>query len=336
LDRTDTAPASAGDETAMERVLLSAEIPATLAGSRVDQALAALFTDYSRARLQQWIRAGQVTVDGRVPRPRDPVAGHETVRVDALVEAHQPCRPQAIPLDIVYEDPQLMVVNKPAGLVVHPAAGNADGTLQNALLHHAPALAVLPRAGIVHRLDKDTSGLMVVARTLASHKSLVAQLAARTVKREYEAVANGVMTAGGSVDAPIGRHPVDRKRMAVVDSGKPSVTHYRVVERFRAHTWLRVTLETGRTHQIRVHLAHIRHPLVGDPVYSGRLRLPPSSAEVLTRALRGFRRQALHAGRLALEHPATGERLEWQVPLPADMHELLAVLRQDRDLHEQD
>ncbi|MEJ2345041.1 MAG: 23S rRNA pseudouridine(1911/1915/1917) synthase RluD [Gammaproteobacteria bacterium] len=320
----------------MERVRLTAEIPANLAGSRIDQALAVLFADYSRARLQQWIRAGEVTVDGRVPRPRDRVAGHETVQVDAVLDAHQPCRPQPIPLDIVYEDSQLMVVNKPAGLVVHPAAGNVDGTLQNALLHHAPALAVLPRAGIVHRLDKDTSGLMVVARTLAAHKSLVAQLAARTVKREYEAIANGTMTAGGSVDAPIGRHPVDRKRMAVVDGGKPAVTHYRVVERFRAHTWLRVNLETGRTHQIRVHLAHIRHPLVGDPVYGGRLRIPSSSTEALAGALRGFRRQALHAGRLALAHPATGEQREWQAPPPADMLELLAALRRDRDRHDQD
>jgi 23S rRNA pseudouridine1911/1915/1917 synthase len=229
---------------------------------------------------------------------------------------------------VVFEDASILVVDKPAGLVVHPAAGNPDGTLQNALIHHDPSLAVLSRAGIVHRLDKDTSGLMVVARTTAAHRALVAALQARRVRREYRALVTGAVTAGGTVDAPIGRHPVHRTRMAVVASGKPAVTHYRIGERFRAHTYLRVMLETGRTHQIRVHMAHLHHPLVGDTVY-GRLRLPPGASAALTEALRGFRRQALHALRLGLEHPESGRWLEWTTRVPDDMGRLIAVLRED-------
>jgi 23S rRNA pseudouridine1911/1915/1917 synthase len=317
-----------------EPVRLQARVPEELAGARLDQALSRMFPDFSRARLQQWIRAGQVTVDGRVMRPRDRVMGAEEVSVEAELEVQETYQPEAIALDLIYADDTLLVINKPVGMVVHPAAGNWEGTLQNALLHYAPELAQVPRAGIVHRLDKDTSGLLVVARTLTAHKRLVEQLQARTVKREYAAVVNGVFTAGGTVDEPIARHPVDRKRMAVVASGKPAVTHYRVAERFRAHTHVTVRLETGRTHQIRVHMAHLRHPLVGDRVYGGRLRLPPDCTARLREMLQSFRRQALHAARLALEHPKSGELMEWEAPLPADMVDLLEALRDDARQHD--
>lgn len=303
----------------------------TLAGQRLDQALAALFRDFSRSRLQQWIRDGQVRVDGRVMRGRDRVSGGERVELEAVLDAQGEVQAEAIPLEVVYEDEHLLVVDKPADLVVHPAAGNWEGTLQNALLHADPALAVLPRSGIVHRLDKDTSGLLVVARTPVAHKRLVDALQARAVKREYRAVVAGVVVAGGTVEAPIGRHPTARTRMAVAPAGKPAVTHYRVLERFRVHSYLRVNLETGRTHQIRVHLAHLRHPIVGDPVYGGRPQLPPRPAPALVEVLRGFGRQALHAHRLGLAHPVSGEWLEWESPIPADMAQLLEALRADTE-----
>jgi 23S rRNA pseudouridine1911/1915/1917 synthase len=298
---------------------------------RLDRALADLLPAYSRCRLQQWLKTGQLRVDGHVRRPRDPVVGGETVSGELALETETPAVPQAIPLDIRYEDSDVLVLNKPAGLVAHPAAGNRDGTLVNALLHHAPELAALPRAGLVHRLDKDTTGLLVVARSLRAHTALVEQLQARRIEREYLAVVNGVPVAGGAVDAPVGRHPVDRQRMAVTPGGKPAVTHYRVLRRFRAHALLRVRLETGRTHQIRVHLAHLRFPLLGDPVYGGRARLPPQASPRCIVAIRNFRRQALHAERLALTHPVTGERLEWRAEIPADLAELLAVLREDAE-----
>jgi 23S rRNA pseudouridine1911/1915/1917 synthase len=310
---------------------LSARVDDALAGQRLDQALASLFDGFSRSRLQQWIREGRVRVDGKVPRARDKVCGGERVELEAVLESRDEAQPEDIPLAIVYRDEALLVVDKPAALVVHPAAGNWEGTLQNALLHADPTLAVLPRSGIVHRLDKDTSGLLVVARTLGAHKALVAALAAREVKREYRAIVIGVPTAGGTVEAPIGRHPTVRTRMAVVPHGRPATTHYRVLERFRAHALLQVNLETGRTHQIRVHLAHVRHPIVGDPVYAGRLRIPPGATPLLAEALRGFGRQALHAHRLALAHPVTGEWLEWHAPMPTDMQALLAVLRTDAE-----
>ncbi|HLF95793.1 MAG TPA: 23S rRNA pseudouridine(1911/1915/1917) synthase RluD [Methylococcaceae bacterium] len=302
-------------------------IPETCVGLRLDQALAELFPDYSRSRLQNWIKTGMVTLDGRQPRAKEKVAGGETVTLTAHFEDVVDDAPQEIPLEIVHEDEDLLIVNKPAGLVVHPAAGHRDGTLVNALLHHAPELARLPRSGIVHRIDKDTSGLLMVARSIPAHKILVERLQARKIEREYLAIAHGRMTAGGTVDAPIGRHPTDRKRFAVREGGREAVTHYRVVERFALHTLLRLKLETGRTHQIRVHLAHIRHPLVGDPAYGGRPRLPAGASAELVETLQAFRRQALHAARLGLAHPATGELMAWEAPLPEDMEHLLAVLR---------
>ena len=310
-----------------ERLEISAEVPAELDGSRLDQAAVRLFSDYSRSRLQTWIKRGELRVDGAVCRPRDKVLAGSTLTLDATLEAEVAWQPQAIDLEIVYEDDSLLVIDKPAGLVVHPAAGHADGTLVNALLSHAPSLAQLPRAGIVHRLDKDTSGLMVVARTLAAHNELVAQLQARTVKREYSAVCVGAMTGGGTIDLPIGRHPRQRKKMAVLGAGgKSAVTHFRVLQRFAHHTHIAVNLETGRTHQIRVHMAHRHNPLIGDPVYGGRPRIPAGASERLIQALRSFSRQALHARRLGLVHPVSAEPLEFESPLPEDMVSLLRVL----------
>ncbi|HXH04577.1 MAG TPA: 23S rRNA pseudouridine(1911/1915/1917) synthase RluD [Candidatus Competibacteraceae bacterium] len=311
-------------------------IPESAAGQRLDQALAGLLTDHSRARLQEWLKSGRLTVDGRVLRPRDRVLGGEHVLGEVELQTETAAQPQDLPLDVRYEDADLIVLAKPAGMVVHPAAGNPDGTLVNALLHRYPELANLPRAGVVHRLDKDTSGLLVVARSPRAHTALVEQLQNRAMGREYLAVACGVMSAGGTVDQPIGRHGVDRQRMSVTPMGKSAVTHYRVLERFRAHTYLRVRLETGRTHQIRVHLAHIRYPLLGDPVYGGRLRLPPGMKPEHAAVLRAFRRQALHAARLTLQHPASGATLSWAAELPADMAELLQVLRQDQQEHSHD
>ena len=305
---------------------LSLTIPPEQAGQRLDQALAALLPDYSRSRLKAWIESGEVRVDGAVLRPRDKVSGGEAVTVSAALPAETRAAPEDIPLVLVHQDRHVFVVDKPAGLVVHPGAGNPGHTLQNALLALDPALAALPRAGIVHRLDKDTSGLLVVARTLPAHTALVRMLEARDVHREYEAVCRGVMTAGGTVDAPIDRHPTDRVRMAVRTGGRESVTHYRVIRRFRAHTHVRVQLETGRTHQIRVHLAHAGYPIVGDKVYGGRLALPKGASEALRQALRDFPRQALHAARLQFAHPVTGKPVECESPLPADMLGLLHLL----------
>lgn len=305
------------------------ELPATLAGMRLDQALARALPQYSRARLQAWIEAGAVQVDGKAPRARDRVLGGEQVSIDARLEAQVELVPDTLPLSIVHEDAALLVIDKPPGLVVHPGAGNPRGTLLNALLAHDPRLALVPRAGIVHRLDKDTSGLIVVARTPEAHAALVAALAARHIERQYLAVCTGRMTGGGTVDKPVGRHRTDRTRMTVRADGREAITHVRVVKRFRAHTLVRCRLETGRTHQIRVHLAHIGHPLVGDPVYGGRRRLPAGATAAVVSALQGFGRQALHAASLALEHPVSGEAMQWEAPLPSDMRRLLAALEAD-------
>ena len=304
-----------------------ARIDAGEAGRRLDQAAARLFPEYSRSRLQAWIREGRLTLNDRPARQRERVALGDRLALRAVRQEQVECRPQNIPLDIVFEDDHLLVVDKPAGLVVHPAAGNPDGTLQNALLYHDPSLAELPRAGIVHRLDKDTTGLMVVARSQLAYQRLVAALAAREVKREYRALVLGRLGAGGTVDEPIGRHPTQRTRMAVNPLGKRAVTHYRVLERFHSHTLLKVALETGRTHQIRVHMAYIRHPILGDPVYGGRLQIPAGAGEGLKALMRGFGRQALHARRLGLVHPVSGHPMQWEAPIPPDMAELLEALR---------
>jgi 23S rRNA pseudouridine1911/1915/1917 synthase len=309
--------------------VLTAEIPLSLAGLRLDQALSELFPDFSRSRLQSWIKNGSAVVDGAVLTPKHRILGGEQVVLRAEAEHTTTIESQDIPLDIVYEDEDILIVDKPAGLVVHPAAGHWDGTLQNALLHHAPELAGIPRCGIVHRLDKDTSGLLMAAKTLPAHKSLVEQLQDRSVHREYLALVQGAMTAGGTVDEPIGRHSTDRKRFAVRDAGKPAVTHFRVAERFPHHTLVRVKLETGRTHQIRVHMAHIHYPLVGDPMYGGRPRLPAGASDKLIATLRDFKRQALHAETLGLMHPETDDYGEWHSPLPADFAALLDALRHD-------
>lgn len=318
----------------MSEELLTTVIPPEMSGQRLDAALASLFPDYSRSRLTQWVKDGQVTLDGAVPRPRDKVFAEQAVVLTVrMLASESEVQAEDIPLDVVYEDDEILIINKPAGMVVHPAAGNWSGTLQNALLHHAEVLKTVPRAGIVHRLDKDTSGLLVVAKTITAHKSLIEQLQARTVHREYQTVVNGVMTAGGMVDQPIDRDARERKRMAIRESGKQAITHYRVAEKFRRHTHLRVFLETGRTHQIRVHMSYLRFPIVGDVLYGHRAALPKGASDELVEALRGFKRQALHAAKLGLIHPATGEAMEWEVPLPDDMLNLLEQLRIDVQLH---
>ncbi len=313
-------------------------IPQAAAGQRLDRALAELFPEYSRTRLQDWLKAGHLQVEGMSPAPRTPVTGGESVLLDgSIATAPDPtldAQPQQIDFRVVHADDAILVVDKPAGLVVHPAAGHRGGTLQNGLLHHDPGLEAVPRAGIVHRLDKDTTGLMVIARTLAAHNRLVAQLHDRAVVREYQALVAGVPVAGGTIDAPIGRHPRERQRQAVVrHGGKPAVTHYRVERKFRAHAHLRCRLESGRTHQIRVHLAHAGLPIVGDPMYGGRPRWPKSPAPALRDGLQGMRRQALHAGRLELVHPSDGTWVGWDAPLPADFQALIDGLDADLASH---
>lgn len=312
-----------------EQINLHAQVSDELVGKRLDQAVAQLFPDYSRSRLQNWIKDGSITVDGEVKRPRDKLLGGENVELAAQLEVIEAHAAQDIPLNIVYEDEDILVINKPAGLVVHPAAGHADGTLLNALLHHCPDINQVPRAGIVHRLDMDTTGLMVVAKTIQAQTDLVDQLQERTMGREYEAVVNRVMTGGGTVDEPMGRHSKHRQKMAVVGLGKEAVTHYRVLEKFRAHTHVRLKLETGRTHQIRVHMSYINYPLIGDQLYGGRFRLPKGISEEVQELLRGFKRQALHAKKLELWHPRTGELISWEVDLPEDMQMLIEALKKD-------
>ncbi|MBT3348401.1 MAG: 23S rRNA pseudouridine(1911/1915/1917) synthase RluD [Thiotrichales bacterium] len=311
-------------------------IPEELDGKRFDVALAALFPDFSRSRLQAWIKSGDALIAGNKRRQRDAVAEGEEVELKVERDEEVEWSGEDIPLNIIYEDDHILFVDKAAGMVVHPAAGNWTGTLVNALLFHLPKLSEVPRAGVVHRLDKDTSGILVIAKTLEAHTHLVRQLQNRSMRREYQAISNGLMTAGGTVDAPIGRHRGDRKKMAVVgehEKGKVAITHYRVLEKFRSHTHTKLTLETGRTHQIRVHMEYVRFALLGDPVYGHRLQIPKASSEKMSSTLRNFKRQALHAAILGLEHPATGEWVEFDSPLPEDMLSLIEVLREDLAEH---
>ncbi len=317
-----------------KQLQLTAEIQLHQLGQRLDQALAECFPDYSRSRIKTWIEQSLVQVNGVVVnKPREKVFGGEQIIVEVEIEDENRFVAQQIPLDIVYEDDDILVINKPKDFVVHPGAGNPDGTVLNALLYHCPQIAEVPRAGIVHRLDKDTTGLMVVAKTIPAQTRLVYALQKRRITREYEAVAYGIMTKGGTIDQPMARHPTKRTHMAVHPMGKPAVTHYRIMERFRNYTRLRLRLETGRTHQIRVHMAHIAHPLLGDQVYGGRPRPPKGASEELLQTLRDFQRQALHAVMLRLQHPITGEEMEWHAPLPQDFVELVAELKKDYELH---
>ena len=314
-----------------EHIHLEAIVPAELFGKRLDQAVAQLFPDYSRSRLQGWIKEGELTVNGKVLRIRDKLAGGEQIVIDATIAVIEDHKGEDIPLDIVFEDEHILIINKPSGLVVHPATGHADGTLMNALLHHAPDVAQVPRAGIVHRLDRETTGLMVVAKTIQAQTDLVEQLQQRTMGREYEAVVQGVMIGGGTVNEPMGRHSKNRLKMAVLGLGKEAITHYRVLKKYRSHTHIRLKLETGRTHQIRVHMAHVKYPLVGDPLYGGRFRLPKNCSERMQQTLKNFRRQALHAKKLELWHPFTGEHCSWEIDLPEDLQKLLTVLDRDSE-----
>ncbi|MFT4928238.1 MAG: 23S rRNA pseudouridine1911/1915/1917 synthase [Phenylobacterium sp.] len=319
-----------------QHVSLAAIVPDSLIGKRLDQITAEMFPDFSRMRIKEWILASNVSVDGKiVNKPRVKLAGGEEVTIDAMIEEAISAVPQDIPLNIVFEDEYILVVNKPAGLVVHPGAGNPDGTLLNALLFYYPNIVNVPRAGIVHRLDKDTTGLMIVAKTVEAQTHLVASIQNREVTREYEAICVGTLIGGGSVDKPIGRHPTKRTHMAVNEFGKEAITHYRIAEKYRTSTRLRLRLETGRTHQIRVHMAHLGYSLIGDQVYGGRAKPPKDASVELTSALRGFKRQALHAAMLSLEHPITGEMMEWNAPVPNDMVELTECLREDTKLNPQ-
>ncbi|MEP6907973.1 MAG: 23S rRNA pseudouridine(1911/1915/1917) synthase RluD [Pseudoxanthomonas sp.] len=332
LDLPDEAPDDGADEEVSSR---TAVVPGSAAGRRFDAVLAELFPEYSRTRLSEWIKSGDALLNGEQVRGRDPVRGGETASLDVVLDTQTRSLPEDIPIEVLYEDADVFVVNKPAGLVVHPGAGNPTGTLVNALLFRDASLSLVPRAGIVHRLDKDTSGVMVVARNLPAHTALVEQLSSREVHRQYLAIVVGSMVSGGTVNAPIDRHSRDRIRMSVREEGRDAVTHYRLRERFRAHTALECRLETGRTHQIRVHMTHLKYPIVGDPMYGGPLKLPKHATEGLIAALRGFKRQALHAETLEFKHPTTGEPLRVSAPVPADMVDLLAALRADGEAQKQ-
>src|SRR5690554_1732703 len=325
--------AASADADSAPEAPRAARVPDAMAGRRFDTVLAELFPEFSRSRLSAWVKSGDVLLDGASVRPREAVRAGQEILLTATLETQVRAEPEDIPLTVLYEDSEVLVIDKPAGLVVHPGAGNHSGTLVNALLFRDPAFATVPRAGVVHRLDKDTSGVMVVARTLQAQSALVAQLSARAVHRQYLAVVVGALVSGGTVDAPIDRNPRDRLRMAVREDGREATTHYRLQERFRAHTALECRLETGRTHQIRVHMDHLKHQIVGDALYGGPVKLPRAASDELVAALRGFRRQALHAQVLEFVHPATGEPLRVEAAVPEDMLALLAALRADAVAH---
>ena len=312
----------------MNDIKINLTIPEEYRGQRLDAALAQLLPEHSRARIQQWIKDGYLLLNGTQCKARDKVIGEEQVHIKAPIPEQRSYTAEDIPLDIIHSDADIIILNKPIGLVAHPAAGNYTGTLLNALLHHFPELAKVPRAGIIHRLDKDTSGILVVARNLTAHTKLVDALQQRHIKREYAALVQGYITAGGTIETDIGRHPRSRIKMAVVVNGKPACTHYRITERLDEHTLLRVTLETGRTHQIRIHLAHINHSIVGDQTY-GKLCLPKGASENVKQQLRNFKRQALHAHKLGLTHPSSGEYCEFTAPIPSDMQTLLQTLKDE-------
>jgi len=312
----------------MKLIQQSFQIEKKQAGNRLDHALQQLLPDYSRSKIQQWIQQGFVCLNHETCKPRQKVFSGDLIDLDVPEQKVISDQPQAIEFEILHQDDDIFVVNKPADLVVHPAAGHADGTLVNGLLAHDPRLQQLPRAGIVHRLDKDTTGVMVVARNLSAHHWLVAQLQARCVKREYIAITQGVVTAGRSIETGIGRHPQNRKKMSVQSGGKPAITHFQVARKFTHHSLVKVQLETGRTHQIRVHMAHIKYPLLGDSLYGGRQRIPAGADETLAAAIKAFRRQALHAQRLSFEHPGSRELVSFDAPLPDDFSTLLDVLKQ--------
>lgn len=313
------------------QIAKTVEVPLDYCGRRLDQVASELFSEFSRSRLQQWIKEGQLTVDGTEWLPKRKVLGGECLKISAAIVPEGEWVAEDIPLNIVFEDEHLLVIDKTANFVVHPAAGNYSGTVLNALLHHCPVLSSIPRAGIVHRLDKDTTGLMVVAKTLEAHTNLVSQLQARSVKRVYQAVVNGVLTSGGVVDQPVGRHPRQRTKMAVVSDGKEARTHYSVLQRFQGHSHLQLKLETGRTHQIRVHMSHLGYPLVGDSLYAGRFKIHKGASIDFIEFIRDFGRQALHAAELALIHPATGEEVSWSAPLPQDFQALLSQLSDEQN-----
>lgn len=310
-------------------------IPEAYTQERLDLTLAKLLPQFSRTQIKTWLENGDILINGRVVKANLKVRGNEEVIVNVTLEPVITWQAQDIPIDIIYEDESFLVINKPAGLVVHPGTSNHDRTLLNALLHHVPQLNMLPRAGILHRLDKNTSGLLVVAKTAPALKSLSHQLKKRTIEREYQTIVYGKLLSGGTVDEPIGRHPTLRKKMSVSETGKKAITHYRILEKFRTFTRLKVKLETGRTHQIRVHMFHIRHPIVGDPVYGGRVQLSKKMPQETIDCLRQFKRQALHAFALGFRHPVTNEFVRFESPLPEDFKMLIAALRKDTELNKE-
>ena len=303
-------------------------IPERMTGDRLDAALSEMLPDYSRSKITAWIKSGDALINNKAFKPKDKVNGSQVVMLSLNKKQNNDWSAENIALNIVFEDEDIIIINKPFGLVTHPGAGNWNGTLANALLYYDPKLSKLDRAGIVHRLDKNTSGLMVIARNEKSQKYLVEQLQSHSVVREYSAIVYGHMISGGSVNDPIGRDPKDRIKQAVSSNGKDATTHYRVIDRFKSHTHVKAILETGRTHQIRVHLSHIGYPLLGDPMYGGRVRFPKKASEILKESLLGFKRQALHSKKLTLNHPSTGELMSWKAPLPDDMLELLDILNE--------